>query len=554
MTVRDVLSLSLMRSARVVAGRRGLNTRALTWVAVIEGPVEGFVLQGELILTSGMGCDDMRLGELVREVSESGAAAMCVAVGPGRFFEHIGPGAVDIADRMGFPLIEIPWEVRFSDVTRTVVQRTLAQRLSENTDTGRARFTSVVLDGLGFQGIADMLDSMLQRGVVILDREFRPQAFGRKAVVLLGDAGVIACRAAGDVLGHEQAEELTLLFSDDNPRRLGALSALGLGPGLGLAVNARSQVAAHVYALDLEEAPRSSRDEFDALTLTEAAEALAMESLRCQAAAEAEARVRGHFLWGLATGSIDSRADVARDASLLGYNARAYYHVGVLELSNGESASTERRLLRQGLHHELTVRTARRGSTILFLIDASDGPDELSPDLVEQLLARRRFGGEDITVGIAHGRWQLTELPAAYREAERTLRVGRTILGVNSTASATELGPFLMVSTLAEDAQARNMALAALRPLINYQRNRSLGLIDTLEAYLDENGNVSRTSRRLYVSRHSLLYRLEKIEHLTGFSLQNRHERFLLELSLSLLRFGVLGPEGEEASDVRRRG
>lgn len=544
MTVRDVLDLPLMRSARVVAGRRAVDTRELTWIAVIEGPVEDFVLAGELILTSGMGCDDTGLGELVREVSTSGAAAMCLGVGPGRFFEHAGPAAMEIADRIGFPLIEIPWEVRFSDVTRAVVQRLLAQRFGADADTGRARFTSVVLDGLGFRGIADVLDSMLQRGVVILDSEFRPQAFGRKAVALLGEAGVTACRRAGDVLGQDEAEEVARLFSDEAPRRLHELEPLGLGPGLGLGVTARSRVVAYVYALDLEEPPSASGDEFDAIPLTEASEALAMESVRRQAAAEAEARVRGHFLWGLATGSIDSRTDVARDAALLGYNARTDYHVALLELSEGDSAGAERRLLRQGLHHELLVHTARRGARVLFLIEAPDGSDELPPDLVEKLLGGAR-DGEDVAIGIARGRRQLTDLPAAYREAERTLCVGRTVLGAGSIASATELAPFLMISTLAEDTQARDMALGALVPLMTYRGSRSLDLIDTLEAYLDEGGNVSRTARRLFLSRHSLLYRLQKIEHLSGYSLQNRHERFLLELSLSLLRFGVLVPEKE---------
>ena len=80
--------------------------------------------------------------QIVTEVRASGAAALCVGVGPGRFVEALGPPATDIANADGFPLIEIPWELRFSDITRAIVERLLAQRHAQrDADADRARFT-----------------------------------------------------------------------------------------------------------------------------------------------------------------------------------------------------------------------------------------------------------------------------------------------------------------------------------------------------------------------------------------------------------------------------
>ncbi|MDQ7860980.1 helix-turn-helix domain-containing protein [Peribacillus frigoritolerans] len=41
-------------------------------------------------------------------------------------------------------------------------------------------------------------------------------------------------------------------------------------------------------------------------------------------------------------------------------------------------------------------------------------------------------------------------------------------------------------------------------------------LIHTLTFYIRNQGNVSQTARTLHIHRHTLLYRLKKIETLTG--------------------------------------
>ena len=42
----------------------------------------------------------------------------------------------------------------------------------------------------------------------------------------------------------------------------------------------------------------------------------------------------------------------------------------------------------------------------------------------------------------------------------------------------------------------------------------------TAEAFLECSLNISETSRRLYVHRNTLLYRLDKIERVTGLNLR----------------------------------
>ncbi|MGI8910738.1 MAG: PucR family transcriptional regulator [Rubrobacteraceae bacterium] len=72
-----------------------------------------------------------------------------------------------------------------------------------------------------------------------------------------------------------------------------------------------------------------------------------------------------------------------------------------------------------------------------------------------------------------------------------------------------------------------------VRPLIEYDRERSSDLVRTLRVYFACGANTSSAADRLFLHRNSMLYRLERIRELTGLDL--RDHRVALALQLGLL-------------------
>ena len=64
-------------------------------------------------------------------------------------------------------------------------------------------------------------------------------------------------------------------------------------------------------------------------------------------------------------------------------------------------------------------------------------------------------------------------------------------------------------------------------------------LIETLEALIAASGNVSATARALYLSPRAVVYRLERISELTGYSPQDPESRFVLELAVRSRRLAA---------------
>ena len=59
-----------------------------------------------------------------------------------------------------------------------------------------------------------------------------------------------------------------------------------------------------------------------------------------------------------------------------------------------------------------------------------------------------------------------------------------------------------------------------------------LGLIRSLEAFIECNGQWERAARRLYCHRHTLRYRIRKVEELTGRDLASARDRIEFWLAL----------------------
>lgn len=75
-------------------------------------------------------------------------------------------------------------------------------------------------------------------------------------------------------------------------------------------------------------------------------------------------------------------------------------------------------------------------------------------------------------------------------------------------------------------------------PLVDYDRERGSGLVRTLTVYFETGANASEAADRLFLHRNSLLYRLERIQSLTGLDLKDPDARLALQLGLLATRRG----------------
>jgi PucR family transcriptional regulator, purine catabolism regulatory protein len=509
-SVADLLAVPQLEGIKLLSCHAAANLRRIHRTSVQELPLDDFVRPGELVMTTGIGLDEPRkLTSFVQDVARAGAAALAIAVGP--YVKAIPPNTILEAERLGLPVFEFPWEVRFGDVTELVLAHVVERQHSwlRRSDKIHELFTRIVLAGGDLPLLCRFMEQQLHRPVRIVDRWGESKDAGSTSLAQAAPDGWMDAAVRAPITAERRPLGTLLVGSDDS--RLPELDAM---------------VAAH------------------------GATAAALILLLERAASEGEARGQSELLVAVLNGTTGSPRDLERRAIALGFDPRSAFAVLHLRFASpsgteGEMADVARWSVQRALSgRHITALHAWDGSDVTLMIPDGAGrvPEGVIRGLISDIatLARRQSTGTAVTCGIGRTAPNLAEVQGSFREAVTACRLGETLGGPGSTTDYRDLGPYpALYEALNSDRTGsafQELQERYLGTVSRYEEETGLPLLETLAVLFAERGNVSATARTLRINRQSLLYRLERFEALSGIDLDSAVDRFGLELAVRCRR------------------
>ena len=169
MLLSEALSSEPLSTGRVVAGVSHAD-KELSWVQVVDHPdIESWVKPGHLLLSTGYNWpkSDEQAASIVDQLAAKGVCGVVLAVP--HFLEHFPPASVRAAERVGLALIEIPWEVPFSEITQAVHRELVDQqsRALARSEQIHRELTEAAVSGHSLNDVAQVLGRVLDRRVSI---------------------------------------------------------------------------------------------------------------------------------------------------------------------------------------------------------------------------------------------------------------------------------------------------------------------------------------------------------------------------------------------------
>ena len=139
-----------------------------------------------------------------------------------------------------------------------------------------------------------------------------------------------------------------------------------------------------------------------------------------------------------------------------------------------------------------------------------------------------------VAIGISTVVENIKDLARAYKEAQIALDVGKVFETEKSIISYENLGIgrliYQLPTTLCEMFLQEVFKRGSLESL---DRETLL----TIQCFFENNLNVSETSRKLFVHRNTLVYRLEKIKKLTGLDLREFDDAITFKVALMVKKY-----------------
>jgi GAF domain-containing protein len=186
----------------------------------------------------------------------------------------------------------------------------------------------------------------------------------------------------------------------------------------------------------------------------------------------------------------------------------------------------------------------RAERTIRALVPTGEEPDRIVDDL-RSMLNHAEFAG--LSIGVSDPTTERTSYPGAFEEAVAAAEIGPLLRGGPGITEFHGLGAYRFVLTSPD--LVRTVDRQRLDRLVAYDARRGTTLLDTLERFLDERGNVVGTARALYIHPNTLRQRLDRIEDESGFDLE-REDWLSLAIAVKVVKLGLLRSRSDGGGDA----
>jgi purine catabolism regulator len=468
---------------------------------------------GELMLTTGIPLDTpAKQRAFVRILADRNLAGL--GFGTGFSHKKLPKALLDEADKRDFPVFEVPYSVPFIAITEKAFTR-LVNEQYEVLQRGIAvqrRLERLVLEERGLEEIAATIASAAGGTVAVLDARGERLA-GRGFQRQLSADAVNGIRK--EALSHASDGHP---FVPSHPSVAGrALAHPVISPGGG---------PPQAWVVIVRDS--GGLGDFERLILQQAVAVVALELMRRRVARETERRLAGDVLAAALGGQMDP-IELRRRLEPFGIGEEAAVLVFSLD-DPGEAAGALEAALAADACPAVVAPHASGGRELLCaVIDAADrDPVDIAGD------ARGHITGDHAAVRAAASR------PAAPERLRHSFHEARCALEATGFGNGTapevaswqDLGAFTLLLSIQDDEALDLYCDSVLGPIERGDAEYGGELLRSLEAFIEQNGQWERAARQVYCHRHTLRYRMRKVEELTGRDLSRAHDRIEFWLAL----------------------
>jgi carbohydrate diacid regulator len=141
---------------------------------------------------------------------------------------------------------------------------------------------------------------------------------------------------------------------------------------------------------------------------------------------------------------------------------------------------------------------------------------------------------EKVTIGIGNPVIGIKDLAESFKNAQMAIEVGKVFDTEKSIISYSNLGIARLICHVPD-----KLCEAFLGEVFKKGSIESLDYetLFTIQRFFENNLNVSETSRRLFVHRNTLVYRLDKIKKLTGLDLREFEHAIIFKIALMVKKY-----------------
>lgn len=542
-TVEDMLKLEVMEDCKIVAGFKGIRN-TISKVNIMADPdIIDWVQEGEFLLTTAYSFkkdDAEEQKRLIKECSRKKLAGIGIKIYP--YLDSLPEEVINLADHLDFPIIDIYYSIPLSNIMTEALKEIFNKQASllERIEKVHEEYMNAMLEGNGIGELALIVSENIKNPVYLsldfcnenveifdgVDEDIKE--FFRKDIKKFYEP--ISTRSS-----LKRLEESKVLINGKYIKRM-------IMP-----IIVKDNIYGHIFTWAIN----TPLGGFDLSILESASTAIALGVLQELSVKEVEIRYRSEFFEDLISTDLKRKKKALERAHFFNLNYNDIYIIEVMSfkfiLNKGEEffvdyvqdyvnkvvSIIEDIISNLELHG--IVASKMSGIQILLGFEKQGTEqDKLKEfnDLLERELSKK-FENMEFKIGVGRAYKGLEDVNKSFSDALKTIRTGK-VLTDKRVVTYDELGIFKILCQDFLTEELEDFYNGTLKSLADYDEKKSTELVKTLESYFEHNGNLKKMSDALYTHYNTILYRINRINEITGMNLDDPNDRLNLEIALKI--------------------
>lgn len=540
--LKEILENSPLKGSNILAAEEGLSNLVTRVNVMVDLEIMNWANEGELLLTTGQtfaGIDIRKLLVLFEDFKEKKLSGICIKVKP--YLEELPPAVVALADELDFPIIELDYDVSFTEIMTYVFKEIYEKQsnIIRKVETLHHDNMNIVLKGGTILDILKSVSKTADHPIFVVDHHFEEIYFDESKKNI--DYASLK-KNISEYFGKAKANKIhsknsfdKIVVGDQTVDRLS------------VPIVVKNGVYGHIIVFGID----GQLGNFEQLAMESISNIIALEFLKKLSVQEVENKYKTEFFEDLISLDI-KRMDKAIERAV-NYRFDKYGSFAVIAIEIGVSENIAK--YPDEVNQHMTKATylidmickdksrpyliAPKGQVIniLLMYKAGEDSDKLIRNLSKIIydILSTKMSVPTIKLGIGRTYRGIENVNKSLSDADKALFASKKYLQ-DPVVNFDNLGVFKIFGQDHLKDELTSFYEDTLKPLVEYDRKRDTELVKTLIVYFDNNGNLKKMSEDLFTHYNTVLYRINRIQEITKLELEKEEDRYALQTALKIIK------------------
>jgi len=505
-TVKDIIKLNGFERTRVVAGEKGMQN-IVGGATLMEVPdILPYLENNTLLLTTlfPISGDQEKLDNFIPQLHERGIAGICIK--PMRYIDRISNKMIEQANRLDFPIIELPQDANLSTMANLILSLSLNDNIAklQFRDGMHNTLTKLLLNGASIEKLVENLSCLIKKNVFLLDKSLNAICI---AVINPGETSSAA------IYTGTQADEML-----QDSKNL-------MNEYITHPVKAGKNIFGYIFVPDCPESLEEKEDLKRALE--QSAMLFATLFFKNDAVYQNQRNFRDVFIRDLLQGKISSNIEIDNKMKAFGLTVRFPQYIVCLCLFTDDEIF-KKKVYNHIINHKFIEKhlenhtmTSVKELNVTYFNDAlvimTDGDGKHMHELYGYVLdkLKKQFkNAAKFGIGISNSVNGFDMLDTAYKQAVSAVKTGDILYKESFVSLYSDNRLFDLIAQIQDHEVLKQFVRSKLGAVIDNDLVAGSDLMGMLQILIQENFNYKKAAESSYLHYNTVRYRIHKLNQL----------------------------------------